>query len=192
MKRVEFARLIDVSPSLVTKYADDGLIIFSDADAKRVDARATLDALAGRLDETKRQAAIAKLNAAPANESEAPPAPSPAARNAKTALDELRRDSVALDLAKRAGDVIPIVQVEHAIMDAIAKLQSVFEVEAATTADRLAIDLGLSADRKPALPRALRSLCTRARAAFAAEMAKLAGDEPQQGAAADGVDQETA
>lgn len=184
MKRIEFARLCDISPSLVTKYDEQGLIVFSAP--KIVDVRATLDALAGRLDETKRQAALARLASGdlpPAPAANDTPAPAPATRNAKTALDELRRDAVALDLARKAGDVIPIADVEAAIQEAVSALQNAFEIETRACADQLTIDLGLAADRSAMLTRRLRSLSTRARARFAAELAKLAGDEP----AADGA-----
>lgn len=179
MKRVEFARLCEIAPSMVTKYTEQGFVVFSAP--KVVNAAATLAALAGRLDEPKRQAALARLAsgeipAAPAANDT--PAPAPATRNAKTALDELRRDAVALDLARKAGDVVPIVDVEAAIQEAVSALQNAFDIETRACADQLTIDLGLAADRSAMLTRRLRSLSTRARARFAAELAKLAGDEP--------------
>lgn len=190
MKRKDFADFVGIGPSMVTKYADDGLIVFSSP--KDVDVPATLAALAGRLNEEKRQDALARWEAgdiaAPANE-HATSAPPLSARNAKQALDELRRDSVALDLAKRAGDVIPIADVEAVIVSAIAELQSAFDVEASATTDRLIIDLGLAADRHPVLKRQLRSLLTRARARFAAAMASLADEAPPETEAKDEAEQ---
>lgn len=167
MKRVEFAALADISPAMVTKYDDAGLIVFTDATRTHVDPAATLAALAGRLDADKHAAALSKLGA--------PAAPAP--RNAKLELDELKRDAHALDLAKRAGDLIPIRDVETAIHDAITELQAAFDIESRAMADQLAIDLGLSVDRAATLQRRLRTLCNRARTRFAASMSDLAGDD---------------
>lgn len=191
MKKSQFADFVGIAPSMVTKYAKDALIVYSAP--KVVDARATLAALAGRLDEAKRLAALARLDAGDttpiANDAPPAPVPSPETRNAKVALDELKRDAVALDLAKRAGDVIPIADVEAVMQDAIGALQAAFDVEARQTADKLTIDLGLAADRNAMLMRQLRSLCTRARARFAAALAELAGDAPDAGVEVEDAEQ---
>lgn len=189
VKRVEFAALAQISPAMVTKYAEQGLLVFVDDRQKILDARASLEALAGRLDEEKRRAALEKVDAAAriaANDSSpaaAPPAP--LARSAKQELDELKRDAQALDLARRAGELIPIADVEAAIVDAVTGLQAAFDAEAREMAQQLTIDLNLSPDRTAMLQRRLRTLCNRARNRFAGEMNRLAGAETEAAEATD-------
>jgi hypothetical protein len=108
----------------------------------------------GRLDEEKRRAALEKLDAgariaandAAPPEKSAPRAP-PGVKNAKLEIDELKRDTLALELARRAGELVPVNDVESVILDAIAALQSAFDLETRATADQLTIDLGLSPER---------------------------------------------
>ncbi|HYD87124.1 MAG TPA: hypothetical protein VEA80_06605 [Vitreimonas sp.] len=182
MKRVAFAELADISPAMVTKYGEQGLLVF--IDAKNLDARASLEALAGRLDETKRQAALAKLDAVEkiaANDTTQPPpaprAPPPSGKTAKVEIEELKRDTLQLELARKAGDLVPIEEVERTILDAIAGLQAAFDLEARAMAGQLTIDLGLSPDREAMLARRLRTLCNKARQRFAADMMRLAGGD---------------
>lgn len=180
MKRVDFAELAGITPAMVTKYADQHLLVFTDA--KNLDARASLEALAGRLDETKRQAALEKLAAAEriaANDTHTPPPPPdtqrPTTKTAKVEIEELKRDTLRLELATKAGELIPIGDVERTILDAIAGLQSAFDQESRAMAAQLTIDLGLSPDREAMLSRRLRTLCNKARQRFAADMLALAG-----------------
>lgn len=163
---------------MVTKYDEQGFIVFADADRKLVDARATLEALSGRLDEDKRQSALEQLDtrdrvaaAAPAS------APSAAKPSAKAQIDELKRDKLSIDLAERAGALIPIDRVEAVTVDAIVAMQAAFDVEARSTADQLTIDLDLSPERNAMIMRRLRTLIVRARQAFAGKMLELAGDD---------------
>ncbi|MFN3464732.1 MAG: hypothetical protein ACK4X1_11725 [Terricaulis sp.] len=181
MKRVEFAELAGITPAMVTKYDDQGLIAFSSP--KVVDARATLQLLAGRLDEDKRQAALEKLDALDriaANDTSAPEAPPLAARtgakNAKTEIDELKRDKLLVELAEKSGDLIPIATVERVILDAIAEMQAAFDQETHATAAQLTIDLGLSTERTAMLTRRMRTLANKARQRFAAKMLELSGE----------------
>lgn len=206
MKRVEFARLAEISPAMVTKYADQGLLVF--VDEKNLDARASLEALAGTLNEDKRQAALEKLakldaaaqlravndaNGAPAIAS-APGAAKSAAKTTKIEIEELKRDSLALELARKAGDLAPIEDVERVILDAMAGLQAAFDQESRAMAAQMTIDLGLSPDKEAILARRLRTLCNRARQRYAAEMQKLASAdlsvadaEPAESAAQSGA-----
>lgn len=182
MKRVDFASLAGVSPAMVTKYGDLGLLVTSEG--KNLDARATLEALAGTLDEEKRQAALEKLDAADriaANDA-APTPQSPEAspartKTAKVEIEELKRDTLQLELSRKAGELVPIEDVERTILDAIAGLQGAFDQEARSMAAQMTIDLGLSPDKEAILARRLRTLCNRARQRFAADMLKLAGGE---------------
>jgi hypothetical protein len=181
VKRVEFAELAGITPAMVTKYQDQGLILFSEP--KVVDAHATLAALAGHLDEDKRQAALEKLDTATriaANDTHAPtPVPRPAPGSGKTAkveIEELKRDTLQLELARKAGELVPIDDVERVILDAMAGLQAAFDLEARAMAGQLTIDLGLSPDREAMLARRIRTLCNKARGRFATEMMKLAGE----------------
>lgn len=196
MKRVEFAELAGITPAMVTKYDDQGLIIFSAP--KIVDARGTLQQLAGRLDEDKRQAALEKLDALDriaANDTTAPEAPALAPRtgvkNAKTEIDELKRDKLLVELAEKSGDLIPIATVERVILDAIAEMQAAFDQETHATAAQLTIDLGLSTERTAMLTRRMRTLANKARQRFAAKMLELSGDGAVQVEAAGDADDET-
>lgn len=169
MKLSAFARLCSIDRKTAATYASQGLVAYSAPMV--VDPAESLRLLAGRLNEGKRQAALAQLSGVAKDEA----APPVTATNARVATDELKRDKIALELAERAGDLIPLAEVEAAALDAIQAMQSAFDVESRATADQLAIDLGLTADRSAMLLRRLRSLSIRARARFSAEMAKIAG-----------------
>lgn len=168
---------------MVTKYDEQGLIVFSAP--KVVDARASLDALAGRLDETKRRAALDQLETRAriaANDTNVPPiAPSPAPSGGKTAkvqIEELKRDGLQLELARKAGELVPLADVEDFIAKAIEELKVAYELEARGTVDQLQIDLNLSPNHAAMLTRRLRTLSNRARHRFATRMLELAGDDP--------------
>jgi DNA-binding transcriptional MerR regulator len=180
MKRIEFAKLAEISPAMVTKYDSQGLIVFAGDDD--VDALATLEALAGRLDETKRAAALGRLGASARVEAQREAVPR--VRSAKQELDELKRDTLQLELARKAGELVPVEVVERVVLDAIAALQSASDLEAGDTANQLTIDLGLSPDRTAVLKRRLRTFTTRVRARFAGEMLKLASEETASAARA--------
>lgn len=197
MKRVEFAELAGITPAMVTKYDDQGLIVFSSP--KVVDARATLQQLAGRLDEDKRQAALEKLDALDriaANDAAPPESPTltprTGAKNAKTEIDELKRDKLLVELAEKSGDLIPMASVERVILDAIAEMQAAFDQETHATAAQLTIDLGLSTERTAMLTRRMRTLANKARQRFAARMLELSGDGAAQAAPAGDAEDESA
>ncbi len=63
MNRARFAQLCGVSKPMISKYEGMGLIKFADNEGKRVDVLASLDAMAGRLDEDRRIEALARFAA---------------------------------------------------------------------------------------------------------------------------------
>lgn len=185
MKRIEFAELADISPAMVTKYSDQGLIVFS-AD-NSVDATATLALLEGRLDETKRLAALKKLGLAAQFAPASPELPAALQgqprRTAKIEMDEIKRDLMQLELARRAGELIPIADVERAVFDAIADFRAAFDIEARGMADQLTVDLSLSPERSAMLFRRLRTLNNKAQTRFSTRMLALAGAEEPEASA---------
>lgn len=183
MKRVEFAALCGVTPQMITKYADDGFIVF--VDRKNVDARASLALLEGRLDAAKHSAAHAELDSRDAAAAQtpalaAPVAPAPPreapARNAKVELDELKRDQAALDLARAAGLLVPIADVERRAWEALAAMRSAYDLARTETAEQLCRDLAIPPERVGAMNRTLQRLQARALAAFQQSM-QLRGEQ---------------
>ncbi len=178
MKRIDFARLADISPAMVTKYADAGYVVFRSAD--ELDPLATLAALEGHLDEAKRQAALAAL----AGLSETPAAPV-APRSAKADLDAIKRDLAVIDLARKTGELIRVDEAARTAAAAVVAMRAAFDLELAATADRLVVELGLSTDRAGALRRTLKASFSRALTTFAQRLEQDVAPFADQVAAAE-------
>lgn len=177
MNQSEFAELCGISRQMASKYAADGLIV-RDADGE-IDPEGSLYLLEGRLDDEKRLAALALLAGLPA------PAPKPAPlRSPKAETDELKRQMLALQLAKQAGEVVAVAEVEELAHQAVADLRVALETARQPLVERLAAEFGVTADRIGAIARLIKANDAAALAAFATACAKLAGDAaPPQAAA---------
>lgn len=166
MKQSAFAALAGVSRQQVSKYATAGKLVLDASGG--VDAAASLAALEGHLDETKRQRAILALGAQLAN---GPPAPGvglpfpagaadaaprmPPAHSTKIEKDQLDIAVRKLDLAERAGKLVSVAEVDAAAREAVALMREAFNNTRREAADRLCAQFGLAADKAPAISRFL-------------------------------------
>jgi hypothetical protein len=178
LNQTDFASLAAITQPMVSKYLAAGFVKLR-ADGK-IDARASLEALAGRLDETKRAAALEKLafldaGAAAARET---PANAPRTPSAKSELDEIKRDQARLDYAKAAGELIPASAVEEIAFDAAQAMRQAMEQTRRPTAERLCADLGLTPDRAQLVARALQRRDAAVMAAFVEKIGAPASDAP--------------
>lgn len=175
---------------MISKYAADGGL------SKRgalVDARASLALLEGRLDETKRRAALAKLEDIPEPASGAgddgPPAAArapfaPAAGapiEAETLSWRMQRDQAdarlkQLDLLERQGALVSAADVRLAIEDAVTSFWTESERRIRQEADEIAVALKLNTAQAVALRDAMRARERRLTADFAEAMRRMAGD----------------
>src|SRR5579872_7094104 len=119
MRRSAFADLCGVSKQMISKYAGDNLVVEADGD---VDAAATLALLEGRLNEDKRQAALATLAqiapaaAAPTHQ---PSARAPTVASFKVQKDEIEMQLKRLQLGREAGELVSADAVDQAASVAI-------------------------------------------------------------------------
>jgi hypothetical protein len=174
LKQTDFAHLAAITQPMVSKYLAQGLVK-TRADGS-IDPKASLDALAGRLDEEKRQAALAKLAFLAQTPAPTPPTPAdaPLARSAKLELDEIKLAQARLDLARAAGELVPVARVEEVAYDAVQALRQAWEQQRRPFAERLAADLGLTPERALPIARALQRLFTNVQASFVDTLALAA------------------
>lgn len=173
MKPADFARLCDVSTSMVSKYKRLGFLR-TDA-AGLVDVRASLAALQGTMDERRRKAALDRLAlvGAPAAPSITVLPAADAARTPKAEREHWDAISAKLRAQKEASQLIEIAAVETVLADAIAAFRASADSARADQADRIAAAFGIPADKAPALARQLKGMINAALSAFVAELDKL-------------------
>lgn len=175
--QAEFARLCAISHQMVSKYAADGRLVRGESGL--IDAEASLQQLAGHLDEQKRLTALEKLRfAAPgaAQDTQKPP-PGSSGKGAKGELDEIRRDLARLELEQKAGNLVAVAAVEERAFNAIAAMRQALESTRRETSERLASDLGLTPDRAPVIARALQRYTNAAQAAFVQILLETGADD---------------
>lgn len=161
MTQAAFARLCQISPVMVTKYAAGGYIVRK---GKGVDAGASLERLEGHLDETKRRAATERLDAeealkrgdapelslsAATMESEESPA---LAKETPLYIANLterqaRAGITQLDLLERQQLLTDPVEVNRAIRNAVAQYWSELEFGLRQEADEMSAELKHNADQ---------------------------------------------
>lgn len=197
MSKAEFARLCQVKHPMFSPQKWGPLLSMR---GNKVDAVESLKTLAGHLDETKRRAAIKRLEdlaetaeitptetrAEPPMFSEpdagdAPPAGDgadnviehPSWRVRKDRADALNRE---IELAERMGQLVDATEVRLAIGDAVATFWSELDRARRHDANSIAGELQLNADQAHMLRRALADRDRRFRNGFAETMRKKAGD----------------
>ncbi len=163
MNSSEFAILCGISKAMVSKYNADGLIVMN---GKQVDARASLDGLAGRLNEDKRLLALEKLDAieAGALTPEVPKTKVATARSigqpAAPTSFKARRDmfssfNAELDYRKKAGELLLAADVAQQAQLAIEAMREKFSNDRREMAQKLCAQFDLPADRVGAVMRFL-------------------------------------
>lgn len=178
MRRSQFAELIGVSKQQVSKYVADGAVVL-EGSAVVVDA--SLAALEGRLDESKRQKALALVAERPMISGLLPPS-APKSLSGKARHDEARAELAELELAKRKGELVEASDVEQRAEEAVMALRETMIATRREDADVICAKFGIPADRATALARELSQRDDRALSRFAAAMEALASAAPAQGA----------
>ena len=179
MRRSQFAALIGVSKQQVGKYVADGAVLL---DGALVDIEESLARLEGRLDETKRQRALAMWGGRSASSS-AGAGPAAGGHGAAKPLsgkarhDEARAELAELELAQRKGELLEVDDVETRADEAIQALRETMAAGRREDADQICAKFGIPAERATALARELNARDERALGRFARAMATLAQTE---------------
>lgn len=179
MRRSQFAALIGVSKQQVGKYVADGAVLL---DGALVDVEESLARLEGRLDETKRQRALAMWGGRSASSS-AGARPAAGGHGAAKPLsgkarhDEARAELAELELAQRKGELLEVDDVETRADEAIQALRETMAAGRREDADQICAKFGIPAERATALARELNARDERALGRFARAMAALAQTE---------------
>ncbi|WP_426019006.1 hypothetical protein [Brevundimonas sp. DWR2-3-1b1] len=178
MRRSQFAALIGVSKQQVGKYVSDGTVLLDGAD---VDVEESLARLEGRLDETKRQRALAmwsgRSTSAPRSATSGAPGAPAKALSGKARHDEARAELAELELAQRKGELLETADVEAKADEAVQALRETMAAGRREDADQICAKFGIPAERATALARELNTRDERALGRFARAMAVLAFDE---------------
>ena len=177
MRRSEFAGLIGVSKQQVGKYVAKGYVIL---EGDLVDVDQSLIQLEGHLDEAKRQRALqiramASGARVVADRAEAPRAP--VERSAKVQREEIEVALKRLDLAKAAGEVVMVADVDEAARSAVQELRELVSQSNRETADRICAQFGLGPEKAIPLQRFLAAQFELVMGRYAARMATLAAGE---------------
>jgi hypothetical protein len=173
MKRSAFAMLIGVSKQQVSKYVAGGAVVVADGE---VDVQASLALLEGRLDEAKRQRALASLGE---RRSPQPPNQGSGAKpSARQEKDAVERDLKLLELGQKAGELVLVADVEDAAAQAVAAMREAFSNGRRDLAADICASFGLPPEKASALHRFLGVGFERALGTFAEAMASLAAAPP--------------
>lgn len=179
MNGQEFADLCGISGAMVSKYAAKGCIV-RDAGGQIMPFD-SLDALDGHLDDDKRRNALRKLTgeADEGLQSDAPAAkPFGIGDETRKQLDLIKLQKAKNELAKEAGELIPVEEAVSAAWTAIGKLKEAFDASRRSIVDRALRDLGLPPTSAPVLTRLLKEFEAKGLGGFADSMAELAKDAP--------------
>lgn len=173
MKRSAFAELCGVSKQMISKYAGAGLVVEEGGD---VDAAASLERLAGRLDEDKRLAAIAALQqiAPQAVVATTAQPKGPAAPSAKVQKDEIEVQLKRLQYGREAGELVNADEVGHAARHAVASMREAFGNRRREIAETICLQFGLTPEKASPLGRLLSREFEATLGVFGEEMAILA------------------
>ena len=163
MNSAEFATLCAISKPMVSKYNAAGLISMN---GKQVDARVSLEWLAGRLDETKRRAALEKLDVIEAGGMVAEPAlganalprntsSQSAVMNPKVRKDYFASLTAELEYRKKAGELLLTSDVAQQAQLAIEAMREKFSNDRRQMAQKLCAHFDLPPDREAAIVRFL-------------------------------------
>lgn len=161
MSQAAFARLCGISKMMVTKYAQQGFVI---KNGQEVDTRASLQALAGRLDDGKRRRALAALDAGaiapdhqPADDdarAAARPQPaiaasalSPDGHSWRVERDRTDTEIRKIELARLRDEVVDAATIAPAIIDAATAFGAELDRRQRFDADAFAATLKLTVEQ---------------------------------------------
>jgi hypothetical protein len=167
MKRSAFALLCGVSKQMIAKYAAGGFIAEADG---AVDAAASLALLEGRLDEGKRQAALAALGASPAMTQR----PGAIEKSARAQRDEVDLELKRLQYGREAGELVSVEDVDAASREAVASLREAFANRKRDIAQDICVTFGLAPEKATPMTRFLNQRFEEVMGVFARDMAALA------------------
>ena len=179
MNQAQFADLIGVSPQQVSKYVASGAVLVEDG---RVNVADSLMMLEGRLDEEKRQRALAKLEGANPVRQPSPPNQGSGGQRTATAKQEkdaIDRDLRLLEYGQKAGDLVLAEDVEATAQRAVAEMREVFNNGRREDADLICSTFGVAPEKSGALARFLGTRFEAALGRFSAVMATLASEAPE-------------
>jgi transcriptional regulator with XRE-family HTH domain len=170
MSQSKFADFVGVSKQMVSKYKADGRLAMQ---GDLVDAARSLEKLEGTFDETKRRAAIARLQSQPAPSSS--PAAAPVNDDAPTLSWKAERERAdamirKLDLEERMGQLVDARMVRLAIADVVSQFWSETERRQSLDVSEMAAALGLDPEQTRALRSALRRRDEDLRRAFSGSL----------------------
>lgn len=170
MNQVEFAALCGVTKQMVSKWKNDGRLVFG---AGGLDARESLANLAGVwMDETSRRAAMAKVSGEdfipqPANDAEG-------ALTFRQQADALRLEREKLALARESGELVAVKDVQRRAMEAVTRLQLALDSRQHSLIDKIFEITSAEPKLRSQLQRVVRSYRADAMEKFAADMARCA------------------
>lgn len=183
MNGQEFANLCGISGAMVSKYAAKGCIVRDAAGA--ILPFDSLEALNGHLDDGKRRDALRKLTGEEPEEPNfdggAPPPPV-MGDETRRQLEQIKLQRAKNELAREAGELIPVEEAVSAAWEAVGRLKQGFDAARLALVDRALRDLGLPPTSAPALKRILKEFEAAGLGAFADSMAALANGAPAGGA----------
>lgn len=159
---------------MVTKWKVDGRLAF---DAAGIDAPLSLANLAGVLNETLRQAALAKLTGqpAPANDQAITPTTD------RQKFDAVRLERETLALEKEKAELIGVKPVQARAMEAVSRLQLALESRQHPLIDQILEITQADPAHRTAISRLIRNYRAEAMARFATDMlecAQVQDDQP--------------
>ena len=170
MNQVEFAALCGVTKQMVSKWKNDGRLVFG---AGGLDARESLANLAGVwMDEPSRRAAMAKLSGedfvpVPANDAEG-------ALTFRQQADALRLEREKLALARESGELVAVRDVQRRAMEAVTRLQLALDSSQHGLIDKIFEITSAEPKLRSQLQRVVRGYRSTAMERFAADMARCA------------------
>lgn len=181
MNSSEFATLCGISRAMVSKYNADGLISMN---GKQVDARASLLALEGRLNEDKRRRALEKLEAMETGDFAVEATPEAATRPRNGPIPEptshkARKDMFAalnaeMEYRRKAGELLLASDVAQQAQLAVEAMREKFSNDRRQMAQKLCAHFDLPPDRETAVVRFLSDQFEATLGRFGEVAAKLA------------------
>lgn len=175
MNQSAFAGLCGVSPKMISKYKDRGLVVVVDGE---VDVAGSLAALEGRLDEAKRSKALlafAEMTGQPLAHDVRDAAPVPV-RSAKAEKDEVELKLKRLEYAREAGELVEKDEVEDSCAQAVAAFRESLANGRRETADMICAEFGIASTKAAQLAKFLQRRDERALGRFADVMGVLAAE----------------
>jgi transcriptional regulator with XRE-family HTH domain len=160
MLQKDFARLVGVTPQMVSKYRAEGRLVI-DADG-RVLAAASLEALAGYMDETRRREALEKVRfleelgdgGRPTRARR--PVLAPERHDSRDELRQVQLQMAQLRLALERGELMPVSRAEELAYDAVQAMRQAFDAGLKRCVGDLVTELGLLPTAAGKIERALR------------------------------------